>query len=65
MLQRVLGETAGEVILCDSREEVARISDQYASEHLEVHAKDLDWWSSNLDLLRIAVLRRGNYGCIW
>jgi sulfopropanediol 3-dehydrogenase len=38
----------GEVILCDSREEVAKISDQYASEHLEVHANDLDWWLANL-----------------
>jgi sulfopropanediol 3-dehydrogenase len=38
----------GEVILCDSREEVAKVSDQYASEHLEVHAADLDWWLANL-----------------
>jgi sulfopropanediol 3-dehydrogenase len=38
----------GEVVVCDSREEVARISDQYASEHLEVHAADLDWWLDNL-----------------
>jgi len=38
----------GEVILCDTREEVVRISDQYASEHLEVHAKDLDWWLAHL-----------------
>jgi sulfopropanediol 3-dehydrogenase len=38
----------GEVILCDSRDEIAKISDQYASEHLEVHAEDLDWWLANL-----------------
>jgi sulfopropanediol 3-dehydrogenase len=38
----------GEVIVCDTRDEVAQISDQYASEHLEVHAKDLDWWLANL-----------------
>ncbi|MFZ9670949.1 MAG: histidinol dehydrogenase [Burkholderiaceae bacterium] len=38
----------GEVILCDSRDEVVEISDQYASEHLEVHAKDLDWWLAHL-----------------
>jgi sulfopropanediol 3-dehydrogenase len=37
-----------EVVLCDSREDVARVSDRYASEHLEVHAKDLDWWLANL-----------------
>ena len=38
----------GEVIVCGTREEVAQISDQYAGEHLEVHAKDLDWWLANL-----------------
>jgi sulfopropanediol 3-dehydrogenase len=38
----------GEVILCDTREEVAQISDHYASEHLEVHAADLDWWLDRL-----------------
>jgi sulfopropanediol 3-dehydrogenase len=38
----------GEVILCDSREEVAATSDRYASEHLEVHARDLDWWLARL-----------------
>ncbi|WP_265920771.1 sulfopropanediol 3-dehydrogenase [Cupriavidus nantongensis] len=38
----------GEVIVCDSREEVAAVSDRYASEHLEVHARDLDWWLANL-----------------
>jgi sulfopropanediol 3-dehydrogenase len=38
----------GEVIVCDSREEVVEISDRYAAEHLEVHAKDLDWWLEHL-----------------
>jgi sulfopropanediol 3-dehydrogenase len=38
----------GEVIVCDTREEVVKVSDQYASEHLEVHAQDLDWWLANL-----------------
>ena len=38
----------GEVIVCDSREEIVEISDRYASEHLEVHATDLDWWLANL-----------------
>jgi len=32
----------------DSREEIVKISDQYASEHLEIHAKDLDWWLEHL-----------------
>jgi len=38
----------GEVILCDSKEEIVTISDRYASEHLEVHAKELDWWLEHL-----------------
>jgi sulfopropanediol 3-dehydrogenase len=38
----------GEVLLCDTREEVAQVSDRYASEHLEVHARELDWWLANL-----------------
>jgi sulfopropanediol 3-dehydrogenase len=38
----------GEVMVCDTDEEVVEISDKYASEHLEVHCKDLDWWLKNL-----------------
>ena len=38
----------GEVVLCDTREEVAGVSDTYATEHLEVHACDLDWWLARL-----------------
>ena len=38
----------GEVIVCDTREEVAAISDKYAAEHLEVQARDLDWWLETL-----------------
>lgn len=38
----------GEVILCNSREQIVSISDRYAPEHLEVQASDLDWWLANL-----------------
>jgi len=38
----------GEVIVCKNREEVVEVSDRYAAEHLEVHAKDLDWWLDKL-----------------
>ena len=38
----------GEVVLCDTREEMALVSDEYACEHLEVHCADLDWWHANL-----------------
>ncbi|WP_454693676.1 sulfopropanediol 3-dehydrogenase [Achromobacter aegrifaciens] len=38
----------GEVVLCDTREEAVDVSDRYASEHLEVHCEDLDWWFRRL-----------------
>jgi sulfopropanediol 3-dehydrogenase len=38
----------GEVVVCDTVEEVAEISDRYAPEHLEVHAENLDWWLAKL-----------------
>ncbi|TVP69695.1 MAG: histidinol dehydrogenase [Rhodobacteraceae bacterium] len=38
----------GEVVLCDTRAELVKVSDEYASEHLEVHCADLDWWMANL-----------------
>ena len=38
----------GEVIVGDSREAVAAAADRHAPEHLEVHARDLDWWLARL-----------------
>jgi len=38
----------GEVILCNTNEELCEISDQYAPEHLEVQAENLDWWLEKL-----------------
>jgi sulfopropanediol 3-dehydrogenase len=38
----------GEVSVCDTREEAVATSDRYAPEHLEVHARDLDWWLARL-----------------
>jgi len=38
----------GEVVLCDTNEEMANVSDKYAPEHLEVHAENLDWWLKRL-----------------
>jgi sulfopropanediol 3-dehydrogenase len=38
----------GEVAVCDTREEAAQVSDRYAAEHLEIHARDLDWWLARL-----------------
>ena len=38
----------GEVVLADTRDEIAQQSDRYAPEHLEVHASDLEWWLARL-----------------
>ncbi len=38
----------GEVVLCDTDEEMAATSDAYAPEHLHVMAADLDWWLGRL-----------------
>jgi sulfopropanediol 3-dehydrogenase len=38
----------GEVILCSDREEMAQVNDDYAAEHVQVIAEDLDWWLANL-----------------
>ncbi|MBZ9556748.1 MULTISPECIES: histidinol dehydrogenase [unclassified Modicisalibacter] len=38
----------GEIVICDSREEVVEVSDRYASEHLELQVEDLDWWVAQL-----------------
>ncbi len=41
-------EDYGEVILCKNREEMVKVSDSYAPEHLEVLCDDLPWWFANL-----------------
>jgi sulfopropanediol 3-dehydrogenase len=38
----------GEIVVADAREEVVAISDRYAAEHLQVQARDLEWWTENL-----------------
>lgn len=38
----------GEIVLCDSREELCEVNDKYAPEHIQVIAEDLDWWTANL-----------------
>jgi sulfopropanediol 3-dehydrogenase len=40
----------GEVVLCTDREDMARVSDAYAPEHLQVQAADLDWWLRRLSV---------------
>jgi sulfopropanediol 3-dehydrogenase len=38
----------GTVVVAGSREEAARLSDEFAPEHLEVHAEEEDWYLENL-----------------
>ncbi len=38
----------GEVVLCEDREELAKINDEYAAEHVQVIAEDLEWYLNNL-----------------
>lgn len=38
----------GEIILCENREEMASISDEYAAEHIQIIAEDLAWWKTRL-----------------
>lgn len=45
---RAAWEGMAEVTLCDTREEMAAVSDTYAPEHLHVQARALDWWLERL-----------------
>ena len=45
----------GEIVLCDTREDMVEASDAYAPEHLQIMASDHAWW---LDRLR-------NYGSLF
>ncbi|NJD18686.1 MAG: histidinol dehydrogenase [Gemmatimonadetes bacterium] len=45
----------GAIVVCDSREEAVEVSDRYAPEHLQVHARDLPWWTAAL----------GSYGSLF
>ncbi len=38
----------GEIILCNDRKEICKVNDEYAFEHVQVIAEDLDWWLKNL-----------------
>ncbi len=39
----------GEIILCEDRDELCKVNDEYAAEHVQVMAEDLDWWVENLN----------------
>jgi sulfopropanediol 3-dehydrogenase len=39
---------AGEIIVCASAEEMVKVADRYAPEHLEVQTQDPDWYAERL-----------------
>ncbi|MEM6478097.1 MAG: histidinol dehydrogenase, partial [Pseudomonadota bacterium] len=45
---RAAWQDYADVILCDTREEMAATSDRYGPEHLHVQCADLDWWLGRL-----------------
>ncbi len=47
---RVSWAERAEVVLCDTREEMAQVADRYAPEHLHVQATDLNWWRDRLSV---------------
>ncbi len=45
---RTAWENHGEIIIADTSEDAAAVSDTYAAEHLQVMAADLGWWHQRL-----------------
>ncbi len=41
-------EDYGEIVLCKDREELCKVNDIYAAEHIQIIAEDLGWWVKNL-----------------
>ena len=41
-------ESHAEVVLCEDRQEMVVVSDNYAPEHLQIMANDEEWWLKNL-----------------
>ena len=50
----------GEVIYCESREELADVSNVYAAEHVQVITEDLDWWLQHLNAYGSLFLGEGS-----
>ncbi len=47
---RIAWAERAEVVLCNTREEMAQVADNFAPEHLHVQAADLDWWLERLSV---------------
>ncbi len=42
----------GEIIFCENKEELCRVNDLYAAEHVQIIADDLDFWVNKLRNLK-------------
>lgn len=47
---RISWAERAEIVVCDTREEMAQVADAYAPEHLHVQAANLDWWLDRLSV---------------
>jgi sulfopropanediol 3-dehydrogenase len=54
-IARKAWDTHGEVIVCEDEEEMLRIADEYANEHVQVMTRDPDWF----------LARMTNYGALF
>ncbi|MBF0528392.1 MAG: histidinol dehydrogenase [Deltaproteobacteria bacterium] len=50
----------GEIVLGRDREELRRISDEYAAEHVQIMARDPEWWLENLSCYGSLFLGEGS-----
>lgn len=50
----------GEILLCSDREELRRVSNSYAAEHVQVMAEDIPWWVRNLSCYGSLFLGEGS-----
>ena len=68
-LPRTSAESAwrdyGEVILCDTDEEMATISDKYAPEHLEIQTENLEWFHKRLKNYGSLFVGEETTSCLW
>ena len=55
----------GEVILCDSYDEMLQVANDIASEHVQVMTDRDDWFLETYDLLWCSVLRSTHECCQW
>ena len=55
----------GEIILCFDREEMCRVSNRYAPEHVQVMSEDISWWVRHLACYGSLFLGVRQHGAAW